>query len=112
MPTLKIGENAKIKRNLFYSDGTTPLLLADLASLSAQIVQYKRPLVTYVLGTDLQLVQGDSTSQALIHLTPAVSAMLMEGSVYFRLIMTKADITYNGGALKDIDEWTPFDMEL
>ena len=117
MPTIKIGEDAKVERTLFYSDGTTPLPLTDLVSLSAQIIQYGKVYATYVYSPTPDPVQdeievGDTTNEVRIHLTTEISSRLKEGDVYFRLIMGKTDATYVDGVLNDIDEWTPFSAEI
>lgn len=114
MPTIKIGEDAKVERTLFYDDGTTPLPLSDLVSISAQIRQYDRVIASYTLKptpADAQIEEGDTTNEVRIHLTSLVSATLREGPVYFRLLLGKTDATYQDGVLNDIDEWTPFDAE-
>ena len=111
MPTIKIGEDAKVERTLYYSDGTTELPLTDLVSLTGQIIQYNKVLASYVLGTDEEIEEGDTTNEVRIHVTTEVSERFKEGAVYFRLIMGKTDATYIDGVLNDIDEWTPFSAE-
>jgi len=111
MPTIKIGEDAKIERTLYYSDGTTELPLSDLVSLSAQIIQHGRVVATYVYGVDEEIEEGDEDNEVRIHLTTEVSGKLNKGIVYFRLLMGKTDATYLDGVLNDIDEWTPFSAE-
>lgn len=116
MPTIKIGEDAKVERTLFYDDGTTPLPLTDLVSLSCQIVQYNKVYATYVYlptpdPVDDEIEEGDTTNEVRIHLTTQISSRLREGAVYFRLIMGKTDATYADAVLNDIDEWTPFSVE-
>lgn len=111
MPALKIGENAKIERTLFYSDGTTPLLVADL-TVVAKIRQYGYDLVSYTLGVDPEVEAGDTANEVRIHLTKEISALLRVGPVDFRLVLEKTDGTYIDGELQDIDEWTPFDAEI
>lgn len=112
MPTIKIGEDAKVERTLYYSDGTTELPLTDLVSLVGQIRQFNRVIASYTLDTDDEIEEGDTSNEVRIHLTTEVSSKLKEGAVYFRLIMGKTDASYIDGVLNDIDEWTPFDAEL
>lgn len=115
MPTLQRGQNAKIIRSLFYSNGTTPLLLADLSDVFAEIVQYNKVVVSYILKpapnpVDEHIEEGDAGNKVLAHLSQAVSATLREGPLYIRIKMRKADGTYYDTNQYDIDEHTPFSI--
>lgn len=118
MPTIKKGENAIIKRNLFASDGTTPLLLSSLTALSAEIKQYNRVLATYVYSptpdpAQPEIRQGASTSQIEVEITVELSNKFREGPVTMKLIMGQTSAEYDvDEELRDIDEFEIFTVEI
>jgi len=113
MSTITRGENSIIQRNLFYSNGTTPLLLADLETITAEIVQYDVVLATYVYETDPEIRQGTSASNIEIEVTTEVSQKFKEGPVYIRLTMEMTDAEYEVDLeLKDIDKFEIFTVTL
>ena len=107
------GENALVKQNLLASDGTTPVLLSSLTYLSAQVIQFRRVLASYVYGTDAEIRQGDSTSQVEVEISEALSATFKEGLVTVRLTMDQADADFDvSGELRDIDDIEAFTVTL
>lgn len=112
MPTIIIGENAVVKRNLFLSDGTTELPLTSLSYLIVEVMQYDRIIAAYTFGVDSDIVAGDTTNQALIQIKESLSSLFNEGPVWIRLKMKKINAVYADGYQYDIDEWTPFSAEL
>lgn len=112
MPTIIIGENAMVKRNLFLSDGTTELPLTSLSSLIVEVLQSDRVIAAYTLGEDSEIVAGDTTNQALIQIKESLSSLFDVGPVWIRLKMKKINAVYADGYQYDIDEWTPFTTEL
>ena len=114
MPTIKRGENAIIQRNLFASDGTTPLLLSSLSLLHAQIIQHGKVLATYIYlptpnPVQAEIRQGTSTSNIEVEITKDLSDDFKEGSVTMKLIMEQTDAEYAvDGQLRDIDEFEIF----
>jgi len=117
MPTIKRGENAIIQRNLFYSNGSTALLLSSLSLLHAEIIQYGKVLATYVYlptpsPVQTEIRQGTSTSNIEVEITKEVSDTFREGSVTMKLIMEMTDAEYaTDGELRDIDEFEIFTVE-
>jgi hypothetical protein len=118
MSTIKRGENAIIQRNLFASDGTTPLLLSSLSLLHAEIIQYNVVLATYVYlptpnPVQDEIRQGSSTSQIEIEIKKELSLLFKEGDVSMKLIMEQTDAEYESDTvLRDIDESVIFTVEL
>lgn len=118
MSIIKIGENAIIKRNLFASDGTTPLLLSSLALLHAQVIQNGRVLATYIYlptpnPVHPEIRQGTSTSQIEVEITTALSEDFREGAVTMKLIMEQVNGEHEvDGELRDIDEFEIFTVAL
>lgn len=111
------GQNEVVDRLLFYSNGTTPLLLADLNYLSAEIVQYGKVIAEYVLKpipnpVQAQIEQGDSTNEVRIHISEAVSLMFREGAVYVRIKMKKTNTVYYDNYKYDIDIHSPFSVTI
>lgn len=94
MPTLKRGGNTLIERQLYRIDGTTPLLLSELVTIQAQIIQYNRLLASYTLKpipADDEIRQGSSTSKVEIEITKELSAIFKEGPVMCKLILEETD---------------------
>lgn len=118
MPTIKVGENAIIKKNLFYEDGTTPLLIADLSLLKVELRQNNKVMAAYTYAPTPDPVQGqvregDTASQVEVELTKDVSSQLLPGVLSLRIIMEKVDAEFVvDSVLKDISEAVELTIEL
>ena len=116
MPTIKRGENAIIQRTLYASDGSTPLVIADLTLLHAQVIQYGKILATYIYLPTPNPVQPeireDSASVIEVEITAELSELFKEGSVNMKLIMEDTDAEYEADdELRDIAEFEIFTVE-
>jgi hypothetical protein len=97
MSELKIGANKLHEEQLYYSDGTTPLLLADLSLVRCELFQHGRLMASYALKpthTDAEIRQGSSTSIVEIEITKELSATLYEGTLSAKLYLEKTDTDF------------------
>lgn len=69
------GENLIIRIVLTQQNGN-PLNLSDLISLKAEIVQLRRTVVTYILGEDAEIREGNTANEVEIELIKAVTSKL------------------------------------
>jgi len=115
MSTLKRGGNKLIERQLYRADGTTPLLLSEIDSLQAQIIQYGRLLAAYNFkpGTaDSEIRQGSSTSIIEIEITKELSVLFREGAVMCKLLIEDTDAEFiTDGEFADPQEFELFTVE-
>jgi hypothetical protein len=79
--TLLKGENKIIRRNLFQSDGTTPLNVSSLSLAKVTLIQNGTTIVTYTYGTNPELRLGTAANQLELELKKTVTAALLKGSV-------------------------------
>ena len=117
MPTIKKGENAIIQRTLYASNGTTPIVIADLTLLHAQVIQYDVILATYIYLPTPDPVQSEireeSVSVIEVEITTDLSDQFKEGVVTMKLIMEDEDAEYAVDTeLRDIAEFEIFTVEL
>ena len=98
MADVKIGSNTLIDRQLYYVDGVTELLIADLSLVYAEVKQWNRVLATYNLkpGTADPEIRGVGTpeSRLEIEITKALSATFHEGAVWIKIYLEKADPSF------------------
>lgn len=97
MATLKRGANTLYERQLYRTDGTTPLLISELVTIQAEIIQYGVVLATYTLKptpADDEIRQGSSTSIVEIEITKALSDTFKEGAVNCKLILEETDAEF------------------
>ena len=115
MPTLKKGGNTLIERNLFRIDGTTPLLISELVTIQAQIIQYGRLKATYTLKpapADDEIREGSSTSTVEIEITKELSETFREGPVICRLFLEETDSDFVvDGEFASPEEFEMFTVE-
>lgn len=111
MPTIKRGENFLVRENLFDLDGTTPLVISTLATISVQIKQYGYVLAEYTLLPTPDPVQTEirvgtaGTNQLEVEITEALSETFKEGSVTMKIFMRKVDAQFiSDTEWRDIDE--------
>lgn len=110
MPTIKRGENFLERENLFDADGTTPLVISSLATLSVQIKQYGYVLAEYTflptpnpVQTEIRVGPG-GTNQLEVEITEALSETFKEGSVKMKILMRKVNAQF----ISDV-EWRDLD---
>lgn len=112
MSDLRRGANILVERDLFYSNGTTPLLIADLTLVKAEIIQYNRILATYYLKDtdDVSFtadpeITGTGVSQITIEVKQSLSLQFREGPVKCKLYLEKVDAEF----IVDL-EFKPIDL--
>lgn len=115
MAILKIGGNTLIERSLFRIDGTTPLLLSELVTIQAQIIQYGRLKATYTLKpvpADPEIRQGSSTSAVEIEIKKELSETFRQGPVICRLFLEETDADFVvDGEFASPEEFEMFTVE-
>lgn len=115
MAILKRGGNTLIERQLYRVDGTTPLLISELVTIQAKIIQNDRVLATYTLKpipADGQIRQGSSTSKVEIEITKALSDTFREGPVNCKLILEETDADFiSDGEFNSPEEFEMFTVE-
>lgn len=117
MIELRKGENAIVLKNLFDTDGVTPIPLGSLNTLVVEVRQYNRLLASYdhLQNTpdDQEISEGATTNQVKIQITEAVSAKFKEGPVSIKLKGRQTNSAYSvDGSLYDIDEEECFEVIL
>lgn len=122
MASIRIGENALIRRLIVSSDGTTPVPIAGLQALSVDIIQYDRVLASFTFLPTPNPVQTqirvgpNATNELEVEIEPSLSETKFkegsgDGAVMMKIYaeMTDADFsTYE--KLKDIDQFEVFDV--
>lgn len=98
MAELKKGSNKVCTFTLYASDGTTPKPVSDFDTIVAMVIQFKRLIATYTLGTDAECREGSSTNIVEVEIDAALSSSFKEGpvSVKLQLDETDADFTEDG----------------
>lgn len=117
MIELRKGENAIVLKNLFDTDGVTPIPLGSLNTLVVEIRQYNRLIVSYdhLKNTpdDQEISEGSTTNQVKIQITEEISAKFKEGLVSIKLKGRQTNSDYSvDGSLYDIDEEECFEVIL
>lgn len=117
MIELRKGENAIVLKNLFDTDGVTPIPLGSLNTLVVEVRQYNRLLASYdhLKNTpdDLEISEGATTNQVKIQITEELSEKFKEGPVYIKLKGRQTNSEYSvDGSLYDIDEDECFEVIL
>lgn len=116
MATLKRGGNTLIERQLYRVDGTTPLLLSELVTIQAQIIQYGRVIASYNLKpgvADSEIRQGSSTSKVEIEITKELSVLFREGPVNCKLVLEETDADFiTDGEFASPEEFEMFQVEI
>lgn len=117
MIEIKKGENAIVLKNLFDTDGTTPIPLSDLNTLVVEIRQYNRLITSYDYfentPDDEEISEGSTTNQVKIQITEAISAKFKEGPVSIKLKGRQINSEYSvDGSLYNIDEEEEFEVIL
>lgn len=92
------GENVLIRRNLYQSDGTTPLLISSLALCKVTLKQTGEADIVYTEGTDAELREGTATNQVELEVKKTVSAAMVKGEVTaeWEFEVTDATFTVDG----------------
>jgi hypothetical protein len=92
------GENVLIRRNLYQSDGTTPLLISTLALCKVTLKQSGAADIVYIEGTNPELREGTATNQVELEIKKAVSAAMAVGEVNaeWQFEVTDATFTVDG----------------
>lgn len=103
MNQIIISENAIVKRNLKYSDGTA-LLISSLSELIVEVRQFDRLLKTLSAAE----ISDDGASKLIVSITQGLSEIFREGEVWLKIKMKKIDGNYTDTYQYDIDEYTPF----
>jgi hypothetical protein len=98
MATLKKGSNRICTFTLYASDGSTPAPVSGFASIVAMVIQFRRVVASYTLGTDTEIREGSSTNIVEVEIDTALSATFKEGVVSVKLLLdtTDADFTEDG----------------
>ena len=86
------GENILLKRQLYQSDGITPLLIEDLVGAKVGFYFKNKLIAEYIWGTSPEL-RNTNTSELTAELTSAFTAACSPGPLEERwtLITTDAD---------------------
>ena len=116
--TIKRGENVVYTIPIMSSDATPVAvpIVANLASLRVEVVQYDRVLANYILlptpdPVQSQIRVGSSTHYCDVEITEALSLTFREGDVNFKVYMRKTDASFTVDAeLKDIDEFQALEV--
>lgn len=110
MPTLKRGSNKLCQFTLFESDGTTPKLVTDFASVVAMVIQYSRLMASYTLGTDTEITSASNV--VTVEIDTALSETFKEGNVTVKLLLDETDATFTeDGFHRCIPEEDAFTVE-
>jgi hypothetical protein len=98
MADLKRGANKISTFTLYASDGSTPAPVSGFASIVAMVIQFRRVVATYELGTDTEIREGSSTNIVEVEIDTALSSTFKEGVVSVKLLLdtTDADFTEDG----------------
>lgn len=88
------GENVLIETTLFESDGTTPLVIANLVLLEARIKQADRVRATYRLGIHNEIRVGSASNKVEVEITRFLAGLLDKGPINLRLVMELEDNTF------------------
>jgi hypothetical protein len=103
------GENALVRRYLLKADGT-PLLLADLTLLQADILQTGNIIETNTYPS-AKLRQGVSTSQVELEVTTDISARFRKGRVAIKWTLQAPSLIFTAEDIqKDIITEDVFDV--
>jgi hypothetical protein len=102
MANLRIGQNLLSERDLFYVDGVTPLLIADLTLVRVELIQYNRVIADYYLKDDDDVdfvtdpeITATGVSQITVEIKSSVSATLREGLLQGKIYLEKVDADFN-----------------
>ena len=98
MPTLKLGANKLCTFTLFASDGSTPAPASGFAAIVAMVIQYKRVLASYTLGTDNEITA--SSNVVTVEIDTELSSTFREGTVSVKLILDETDATFTEDGFK------------
>lgn len=122
MATIRIGENAIIRRFLVASDGTTAVPIAGLQALSVDIIQYNRVLASFTFLPTPNPVQTqirvgpNATNELEVEIEPTLSETKIkegsgDGAVMMKIYAEQTNASYiTHGKLKDIDQFEIFDV--
>jgi hypothetical protein len=98
MANLPRGANRICTFTLYASDGSTPAPVSGFAAIVAVVIQFRKVVATYELGTDTEIREGSSTNIVEVEIDTTLSASLKEGVVSVKLLLdtTDADFTEDG----------------
>ena len=112
--TIYRGENRLIQREMFYSDGTTPLPYSSLAAgCSVELRQGDTVVKTLTAGTDAELRGGSTSTSILIELTSTLTNLLSPGvalTLRWKLRITDTRFTVEPGVFIDFTSEEIFDV--